>query len=89
MYVMATNSIRRVVVAMSGGVDSSIAALLLKRQGYQVEGVYMTNWDEQDEHGEGCTSAKDYQSVTEICKQLGINCSRAEFVKEYWTDVFR
>lgn len=72
---------------MSGGVDSSVSALLLKSQGFAVEGVYMRNWDTADEHGV-CTSEQDWRDVREVCNVLGLKCRRVDFVKEYWTSVF-
>ena len=56
--------------------------------GYSVEGVYMFNWDEKNEKGV-CPSEEDYAHVIDVCQKIGIRYSRAEFVKEYWTDVFR
>ena len=53
------------------GVDSSVAALLLKEQGYQVIGVFMKNWDEPDENGI-CTATEDYEEAVRVCNQLGI-----------------
>ncbi|MBI3542053.1 MAG: tRNA 2-thiouridine(34) synthase MnmA [Deltaproteobacteria bacterium] len=76
-----------VVVGMSGGVDSSVAALLLKEQGYRVIGVFMKNWDEKDESG-ACTAAKDYEDVARVCDRLGVPHYSVEFVKEYWDHVF-
>ena len=78
----------RVVVGMSGGVDSSVAALLLKRQGYDVVGVFMKNWDEKDENGE-CTSATDWRDVEAVCDLIGIPYYSVNFVKEYQERVFR
>ena len=63
----------RVVVGMSGGVDSSVAAFLLKRQGYDVVGVFMKNWDEKDENG-ACTAAEDWRDVQDVCETIGIPC---------------
>ncbi len=77
----------RVVVGMSGGVDSSVAALLLKEQGYDVVGVFMKNWEEQDENGV-CTSETDWRDVREVCDRIGIPCYSVNFAKEYWDRVF-
>ncbi|CAG8571100.1 16390_t:CDS:10 [Funneliformis caledonium] len=77
----------KVIVAMSGGVDSSVSAHLLKRQGYSVEGVYMRNWDTTDENGV-CTSDQDWKDVQSVCKQLDIPCKQFDFTKEYWLQVF-
>ncbi|KAI9245654.1 tRNA-specific 2-thiouridylase [Phascolomyces articulosus] len=77
------------MVAMSGGVDSSVTAALLKSQGYLVQGIYMRNWDTSDERGE-CTSIQDWQDVQRVCETLKIDdCKQVNFVKEYWTDVFQ
>ncbi|HZX21802.1 MAG TPA: tRNA 2-thiouridine(34) synthase MnmA [Clostridia bacterium] len=77
----------RVVVGMSGGVDSSVAALLLKEQGYDVIGIFMKNWDEADEFGY-CTAAEDYEDVRRVCGQIGIPYYTVNFEKEYWDRVF-
>ena len=61
----------RIVVGMSGGVDSSVTALLLRRQGHEVIGVFMNNWDEQDENGV-CTSEQDFSDVRSVCDHIGI-----------------
>ncbi|KAF7726262.1 hypothetical protein EC973_008972 [Apophysomyces ossiformis] len=73
---------------MSGGVDSSVSAALLKNQGYHVEAIYMRNWDTADERGV-CTSAEDWQDVQKVCEHLKIHCRQIDFVKEYWTEVFQ
>jgi tRNA-specific 2-thiouridylase len=75
------------VVGMSGGVDSSVTALLLKKQGYQVIGMFMKNWEEKDESG-ACRSAQEYQDVVRVCEQLDIPYYSVNFVKEYWDNVF-
>lgn len=72
---------------MSGGVDSSVSALLLKQQGFRVIGMFMKNWEEQDENGV-CTSTKDYEDVARVCEQLGISYYSVNFVKEYRENVF-
>lgn len=77
----------RVVVGMSGGVDSSVAALLLKRQGYDVVGVFMKNWEEKDENGV-CTAEKDWSDVRDVCALIGIPYYSVNFAKEYWDRVF-
>lgn len=78
---------KKVVVGMSGGVDSSVAAYLLKKQGYDVIGVFMKNWEEKDENG-NCTSDEDYKDVIKVCEQLDIPYYSINFEKEYWDKVF-
>lgn len=77
----------RVVVGMSGGVDSSVAALLLKQQGYDVIGIFMKNWDDTDENGV-CTATEDYEDVVRVCHQIGIPYYAVNFEKQYWEKVF-
>jgi tRNA-specific 2-thiouridylase len=77
----------RVILGMSGGVDSSVAAYLLKEQGYDVIGVFMKNWDEKDDDGI-CTADEDYEDVRRVCDQIGIRYYTVNFVKEYWDRVF-
>lgn len=78
---------KRVILGMSGGVDSSVAAYLLKEQGYDVLGLFMKNWDETDETGE-CTATEDYRDVQRVCALLDIPCYSIEFVEEYRDHVF-
>ena len=78
---------KRVVLGMSGGVDSSVAAILLKEQGYEVIGVFMKNWDETDENGV-CPADEDYKDVRAVAEQLDIPYYSVNFVKEYWDRVF-
>ena len=77
----------RIVVGMSGGVDSSVAALLLKQQGYDVVGVFMKNWEEKDENGV-CTDTADYEDVQRVCEAIDIPYYTVNFVKEYYDHVF-
>jgi tRNA-uridine 2-sulfurtransferase len=77
----------RVVVGMSGGVDSSVAALLLKQQGYDVIGIFMKNWDDTDDTG-FCTATEDYEDVIRVCNQIGIPYYAVNFEKQYWDKVF-
>ena len=77
----------RVVVGMSGGVDSSVSALLLKEQGYDVIGVFMKNWDDTDDSGV-CTATDDYEDVKRVADQIGIPYYSINFEKEYWHRVF-
>ncbi|WP_156299828.1 tRNA 2-thiouridine(34) synthase MnmA [Streptobacillus canis] len=78
---------KRVVLGMSGGVDSSVAAVLLKEAGYEVIGVFMKNWEEQDENGV-CMADIDYEDVIAVAEQLDIPYYSVNFVKEYWDRVF-
>jgi tRNA-specific 2-thiouridylase len=75
-----------VIVGMSGGVDSSVSAWLLQQQGYDVQGLFMSNWDE-DEDGY-CTAAQDYQDARKVCGQLGIELHTVSFAGEYRERVF-
>ncbi|WP_147803000.1 tRNA 2-thiouridine(34) synthase MnmA [Alkalicoccus halolimnae] len=84
---MTDNKDIRVVVGMSGGVDSSVTAHLLKEQGYEVIGIFMKNWDDTDENGV-CTATEDYNDVIRVCNQLGIPYYSVNFEKEYWHKVF-
>ncbi len=78
----------RVVVGMSGGVDSSVTAYLLKQQGYDVIGIFMKNWDDTDEFGH-CTAEDDFQDVRRVCEQIGIPYYTVNFEKEYMEKVFQ
>src|SRR5262245_46987923 len=75
-----------VIVGMSGGVDSSVAAWLLQQQGYDVQGLFMSNWDE-DEDGY-CTAAEDFQDARGVCERLGIPLHKVSFAGEYRERVF-
>lgn len=81
------NSRTRVVVGMSGGVDSSVTALLLKQQGYDVVGIFMKNWDDTDEFGH-CTAEEDADDVRRVCEQLDIPYYTVNFEKHYFDKVF-
>ncbi|WP_025904243.1 tRNA 2-thiouridine(34) synthase MnmA [Mammaliicoccus sciuri] len=81
------NQSTRVVVGMSGGVDSSVTAHILKEQGYDVVGIFMKNWDDTDENGV-CTATEDYNDVIEVCNQLDIPYYAVNFEQEYWDKVF-
>jgi len=81
------NKNTRVVVGMSGGVDSSVAALVLKEQGYDVIGVFMKNWDDTDDAGV-CTATLDYEDVVRVAEQIDIPYYSVNFEKEYWDKVF-
>ena len=88
---------KRVVIGMSGGVDSSVAAILLKNEGYDVIGLFMRNWDStinNDYLGNPnlnnniCPQEQDYNDALEVCEKIGIPLHRVDFVKEYWDFVF-
>jgi tRNA-specific 2-thiouridylase len=75
-----------IIVAMSGGVDSAVAALLLRDAGHDVQGLFMSNWEE-DEEGY-CTSAEDFQDARRVCDEIGIPLHRVSFAREYRDRVF-
>lgn len=88
---------KKVVIGMSGGVDSSVAAIILKKQGYDVVGLFMRNWDaslNNDILGNPtlneniCPQEQDYNDALEVCKKIDIPLHRVDFVKEYWDYVF-
>ena len=88
---------KKVVVGISGGVDSSVAALLLKQQGYEVIGLFMRNWDSTinndylgnpNLNNDICPQEKDYNDALAVCQKLDIPLHRIDFVKEYWDYVF-
>ena len=79
---------KTVVVGMSGGVDSSLCAALLKEQGYHVIGLFMKNWEEHDEQGV-CKSSYEYEDVAKVCSHLDIPYYSVNFVKEYQEQVFK
>jgi len=76
-----------VMVGMSGGVDSSVAALLLLEQGYLVEGLFMKNWEEDDD-GDYCAAARDLDDASAVAERLGIPLRKVNFSAEYWDRVF-
>jgi tRNA-specific 2-thiouridylase len=81
------NANKKVIVGMSGGVDSSVSAYLLKQQGYQVEGLFMKNWEE-DDNDEYCAAAEDLKDAQAVCDKLGIELHTVNFAAEYWDNVF-
>lgn len=88
--------IKKVVVGISGGVDSAVAAYLLKKEGYDVIGLFMRNWDSSINsennlinNNEICSQEKDYNDAVDVCKKLDIPLFRKDFVKEYWDYVFK
>jgi tRNA-specific 2-thiouridylase len=83
----SNNANTHVIVGMSGGVDSSVSAYLLQQQGYQVEGLFMKNWDE-DDGSEYCTAIADLKDAQAVCDKLGIKLHTANFASEYWDRVF-
>lgn len=78
---------RKIIVGMSGGVDSSVAALLLKQQGYDVEGLFMKNWEE-DDTADYCPAKEDMLDAMAVCEKIGIKLHLCNFSREYWDRVF-
>jgi tRNA-specific 2-thiouridylase len=81
------NSSDTVIVGMSGGVDSAVAALLLRDAGYAVQGLFMSNWEDDDDAY--CTTAEDYQDARRVCEMLGIALHRVSFAAQYRERVFQ
>ena len=88
---------KTVVIGMSGGVDSSVAAIILKNQGYNVIGLFMRNWDSTinndylgnpNLNNDICPQEEDYNDAKAVCDKLGIPLHRVDFVREYWDNVF-
>ena len=89
---------KKVVIGMSGGVDSAVAAYLLKKEGYEVIGLFMRNWDSNinndilgnpNDFNDICPQEKDYNDAVKVCEKLGIKLFRVDFIKEYWDYVFK
>ncbi len=83
----SSNASKKVIVGMSGGVDSSVSAYLLIQEGYQVEGLFMKNWEE-DDNDEYCAAAEDLKDAQSVCDKLGIHLHTVNFASEYWDNVF-
>jgi tRNA-specific 2-thiouridylase len=77
----------KIMVGMSGGVDSSVSAYLLQQQGFEVEGLFMKNWEEDDTE-EYCSATVDLADAEQVCKKLGIKLRTVNFSSEYWDNVF-
>ncbi|WP_339770894.1 tRNA 2-thiouridine(34) synthase MnmA [uncultured Paraglaciecola sp.] len=84
---LANNNQKKVIVGMSGGVDSSVSAYILLQQGYQVEGLFMKNWEE-DDNDEYCAAADDLRDAQAVADKLGIELHQINFAAEYWDNVF-
>lgn len=88
---------KKVIVGLSGGVDSSVAAILLQQQGYEVEGLFMRNWDSgvnndvlgNKNKDQICPQELDYFDAKKVSEKLGIKLHRVDFIKEYWEYVFK
>ncbi|XBC44595.1 MAG: tRNA 2-thiouridine(34) synthase MnmA [Buchnera aphidicola (Schlechtendalia peitan)] len=79
---------KKVILAMSGGVDSSVSAWILQQKNYYVEGLFMKNWEENDNNFY-CSAKKDFEDATHVCSKLGIRLNKVNFSFEYWENVFK
>jgi len=77
----------KIIVGLSGGVDSAVAALLLQQQGHEVSGLFMKNWEEDDTLAR-CSAAEDLEAARAVCARLGIALHTVNFSAEYWDRVF-
>ena len=84
---MTRKSTEKIIVGLSGGVDSAVAALLLRDAGYDVEGLFMANWDDPDPEAH-CTTAQDFQDARAVCAELGLVLHRVDFAAQYRQQVF-
>jgi len=84
---LSNNMINKVIIGMSGGVDSSVAALKLLEEGHDVTGLFMKNWDE-DDGSEYCTAKEDLADAQQVSDTLGIELKTVNFATEYWDNVF-
>ncbi|HGO5814720.1 TPA: tRNA 2-thiouridine(34) synthase MnmA [Mannheimia haemolytica] len=84
---LAENGKKKVIIGMSGGVDSSVSAFILQQQGYQVEGLFMKNWEEDDDT-DYCTAAADLADAQAVADKLGMKLHKINFAAEYWDNVF-
>ncbi|QTM01409.1 tRNA 2-thiouridine(34) synthase MnmA [Mannheimia sp. ZY171111] len=84
---LAENAKKKVIIGMSGGVDSSVSAFILQQQGYIVEGLFMKNWEEDDDT-DYCTAAADLADAQAVADKLGIKLHKINFAAEYWDNVF-
>ena len=82
-----TPSNEKIIVGLSGGVDSSVAALILLEKGFYVEALFMKNWDEDDDD-KYCSAAEDLLDAQKVADKLGIKLHTVNFSHEYWEDVF-
>ena len=84
---MTHSNREKIIVGMSGGVDSSVSALLLQQQGFEVEGLFMKNWEEDDTE-EYCSATVDLADAQQVCDKLDIPLHTVNFSSEYWDQVF-
>lgn len=89
LSIKMSSSIKHVVCAISGGVDSAVTAFLLKKEGYRVTGCFMRNWNRQEELFNNCDSEKDQEDAQHVCQKLDIPLISVDFSKSYWNKVFR